>query len=315
MVRNNQPEKLDCFTKVITPENIQFEYALAGPFQRLPAYILDVLIWNLAFWGFALLLTIVLAMLGSPSLAEFGVFIGFVLYFLTSWFYAVFFEAYYNGRTPGKALLKLRSISADGRPISGVQAGLRNLLRLADINIMLSIQVLVDDAPNAPIFPTLIVGLITMFLTSKMQRVGDLAAGTMVISESRRYSPWNLQPEDVRAFGLAELIPPTYEVTNSFAQAIGLYMENRKRLGLGRREEIAGRIAKPLIRKLELLPNTGYDLLLCALYVKIFLSESQQQEGLSAMRAATAPASRMLSQVMSYPGSSGQNNSSEPFNF
>ncbi len=301
MPRKKLPEKLDCYTKVVTPENIQFEYALAGPFQRLPAYIADVIIWNLAFWGFAFALLMIVGMIGLPSIAEVGLFVGFIVYFLLSWFYAVFFEAYYNGRTPGKALFRLRAVGIDGRPINGVQSGLRNLLRLADINIMLSLQILVDDAPPYPMFPTLIVGLVTMLVSSKMQRVGDLAAGTMVISESRKYSPWNLQPEDLRAFGLAELIPHTFEISSSLAQTVGLYMENRRRLGLARREEIAGKIAKPLIRKFEMLPNTGCDLLMCAMYVRIFLSEAQQQQGIEAMRRSVDPSMRPVGAIP-YPG-------------
>ncbi|MFO0943630.1 MAG: RDD family protein [Pirellulales bacterium] len=306
MPRKTQPEKLDCYTKVVTPENIQFEYALAGPFQRLLAYLADVLIWNITFWGFAFLLILILGIFRLPSLIELGAFVGFIVYFLMSWFYGVFFEAYYNGKTPGKALFKLRTISIDGRPINGVQAGLRNLLRLADIYVLVSLQVLGDDAPMYNAFPTMIVGLITMVVSTRMQRIGDLAAGTMVISESRKYSPWNLQPEDLRAFGLAELIPLTFEVSSSMAQTVGLYMENRKRLGLARREEIAGKIAKPLIRRFELLPNTGCDLLLCAMYVRIFLSEAQQQQGMEAMRRSVDPNMRIMSQV-AYPGSNAYN--------
>jgi hypothetical protein len=131
-----------------------------------------------------------------------------------------------------------------------------------------------------------------MLLTSRMQRIGDLAAGTMVISEQPSSSPWNLQPDDNRAFGLAELIPPTYEVSSSLAQAIGLYMENRQRLGVGRREEVAAKIARPLIKKFEMLPSTGNDLLLCALYVRIFLSDQQQRQGLDTLRKSQPMASR-----------------------
>ncbi len=287
MPRHTESEKLDCFTKVVTPENIQFEYALAGPFQRFPAYLTDLVIWNACFFAIAFLLSFIGGMLGIVGIGEIAFFLILVLYFFVSWFYAVFFETYYNGRTPGKVIFKLRSISIDGRPINGMQAGLRNILRLADINIMLSAQLLSDDAPNYPIFPTFIIGLVVMFLTTRMQRIGDLAAGTMVISEQSRSTPWNLQPEDVRAFGLAELIPPTFEPSSSMAQTIGLYMENRKKLGISRREEIAGRIAKPLLKKFEMLPNTGFDLFLCALYVKIFLSEQQQAQGLDMMLKST----------------------------
>jgi uncharacterized RDD family membrane protein YckC len=292
MLRRPDPAKLDCFTKVVTPENIQFEYALAGPFQRLPAYFLDVLIWNMFFFGLLFLFSIIGGLLGLAGLGGIGtvvIFLLFVAYFFISWFYGIFFEVFYNGRTPGKMLLKLRVIGIDGRPINGLQAGLRNFLRVADVNVMLSLQLVVAEAPPVYVFPTMIVGLASMLLTSRMQRIGDLAAGTMVISEQPRYSPWNLQPDDKRAFGLAELIPPTYEVSSSLAQAIGLYMENRQRLGVGRREEVAAKIAKPLIKKFELQSSTGNDLLLCALYVRIFMSEQQQQQGLETHLKSSPP--------------------------
>ena len=51
-------------------------------------------------------------------------------FFLVSWFYGGFFEAYWNGQTPGKRIMGLRVLSTNGRPINGYQAVLRNLLRV-----------------------------------------------------------------------------------------------------------------------------------------------------------------------------------------
>lgn len=301
MPRHAESEKLDCFTKVVTPENIEFEYALAGPFQRLPAYLADLVIWNVCFAVVFVILVFIAGLLGfTLGMGEIALFFIVVIYFFVSWFYGVYFETYYNGRTPGKMLFKLRAVSIDGRPINGLQAGLRNVLRLADINIFLSAQYFSAELPAVPLLiaPTYIVGTIAMFLSGKMLRVGDIASGTMVISEHKPSTPWNLQPDDVRAYGLAELIPPTFEPSSSMAQTIGLYMESRRKLGTSRREEIAGRIAKPLLKKFELLPNTGYDLFLCALYVKIFLSEQQQAQGLDLLRKSTVQTS---SPRMPYP--------------
>lgn len=291
MLRILNSQKLDLYTKVVTPENIEFEYALAGPFQRLPAYVADLIIWNVAFWAIIFVITFAAGLLGITGMGSVVGFLLLVTWFLLRWFYGIFFEAVYNGRTPGKMLFKLRVISTDGRPINGLQAGLRNLLRTADVNVLLSIQMFEAEAPPVYLFPTMIVGLTTMMVTKRMQRIGDLAADTMVISEQPRYSPWNLQPDDVRAFGLAELIPPTYQVSSSLAQAVGLYMENRRRLSIGRREEIAARIARPLIRQFEMLPDTSNDLLLCALYVRVFMSEEQQAKGIADMRRVTTASS------------------------
>ena len=285
-------DKVSCHARVITPENIAFEYALAGPFQRLPAFLSDVLLRSIIFWVlvfvvfFGMSLTNLTGLLG-PLLA----FLALVVYFLFGWFYGIYFETYFNGRTPGKMLFKLRAIGVDGRPINGVQAALRNLLRLADMNIMLSLQVLGSNFPPAFMIPTMSIGLLSMLATSRMQRLGDLAAGTMVVSERRRASPFHEPPADVRAFGLAELIPPSYEVGSSLAQAIGLYMDNRDRLSVRRREEIASRIGRELIEEFQLLPDTSNDLLLCALYVRIYLTEEQRNKGLASLHSRKSPAS------------------------
>lgn len=291
MLRRERFDRVDCHARVITPENIAFEYALAGPFQRLPAFLSDVLLRATVYWilAFITIFWLSVSNLGAV-LGPILVFVLFVTYFLFSWFYGIYFETYFNGRTPGKMLFKLRVIGIDGRPINGVQAALRNLLRLADMNIMLSLQLFGSELPPAYVIPTMSIGLASMLFTSRMQRIGDLAAGTMVISERRRSSPLSKPPDDLRAYGLAELIPPAYEVGSSLAQAIGLYMENRQRLSPRRREEIASRIAQPLIAEFHMLPDTSQDLLLCALYVRIYLSQEQAAEGLAKFRNQTGPA-------------------------
>ncbi len=278
-------KKLDCFARVITPENIEFEYALAGPFQRLPAFIFDFFIRAVVFFGLLILVAVLTSWLPLGQIVV--TILALLMFFLFSWFYGIFFETRYNGRTLGKMLFKLRVISVDGRPINAVQAALRNFLRLADMSLMLSLQVFDPEAPPAYVIPTMLVGLISMTLTPRMQRVGDLAAGTIVISEGKHHSPWNHQPEDLRAFGLAELIPATFQVNSSLAQTIGLYMENRKRLSTMRRHEIAKHLAEPLIREFELLPDTSPDLLMCALYVRVYLSEEQRAQGRERMRQTT----------------------------
>lgn len=283
-------EKFDCSVRVITPENIEFEYALAGPFQRLPAFLFDVLLRITTYCVIIFLMALLFSWIAIGSMI-FGV-AAFLLFFIFSWFYGIYFESRFNGRTPGKMIFRLRVISSDGRPINTVQAALRNLLRLADMNVLVSLQLFSPEAPPMFIIPTMSVGLVAMALTRRMQRLGDLAAGTMVVSEVGKRSPWNLQPDDLRAFGLAELIPATYPISSSLAQTVGMYMENRARFSPARRMEVAKHLSVPLIKKFELLPDTSPDLLLCALYVRIFLSEQQQQTGRERMRQNPAPAGR-----------------------
>jgi uncharacterized RDD family membrane protein YckC len=276
-------KKLDCSVRVITPENIEFEYELAGPFQRLPAFAFDIAVRIAVFLTGMFILSIATTWLGIAGGLVTAV-IGFLGFFLFSWFYGIYFETRYNGRTLGKMVFKLRVISVDGRPINGIQAGLRNLLRPADMALPLSIQIFDPEAQAVSLIPTFIVGFVAMLLTQRYQRLGDLAAGTMVISEHRKRSPWNMQPEDLRAFGLSELLPATFPISSSLAQTTGLYMENRLRLSPARRTEVAKHVACPLIKKFDLLPDTSPDLFLCALYVRIFLSEGQQAQGKERLR-------------------------------
>ncbi len=258
-------EKLDCFVSVVTPENVEFEYALAGPFQRLPAFLFDVVVRTLLLISVITTMTFVLSALGWVGQVLSQV-VMILLTFLVNWFYGAILETRFNGQTFGKMVFKLRVISVDGRPINGVQAALRNLLRFADI------------------YPSPLVGLTCMAISKRYQRVGDLVAGTMVVLERPTPQPTVIQPEDARAFGLADLIPPTFIPSLSLTQAVAMYMESRRRLPVSRRTEVASKLAQPLIRKFALMPDTSSDLLLCALYVKIFMSVQQQDRGKERMR-------------------------------
>lgn len=297
-------EKLDCHARVVTPENIAFEYALAGPFQRLPAFIFDLAV-RVAFF-----IAVIFVMFFFSIVVPFGGFFAGVLltllFFFLSWFYGIYFETRFNGRTLGKMVFKLRVISTDGRPINASQAALRNLLRLADMCIMLPLQIFSTEAAPAYVIPTLSLGMLAMTLSSRFQRIGDLAAGTMVVSEKSHSKPWNLQPDDLRAFGLAEMIPANFSISSAMATTIGLYMENRKRLSGPRRDEVARHVAKPLIERFEMLPDTGPDLLMCALYTRVFMSETQREQGLSLFRKNTTTAgvnpARTLGQGPPQPG-------------
>lgn len=130
-MESNQPA-VDLMVAVTTPENISFEYQLAGPFRRLPALLLDIAFRYL----FVFAIVITFGFLGiwrffpySEALFSALVVVGI---FLLSWFYGLFFEAWWNGQTPGKRVLGLRVVSVDGRPINGVQATIRNFVRVAD---------------------------------------------------------------------------------------------------------------------------------------------------------------------------------------
>lgn len=269
---------IDCIVRVVTPENIEFEYMLAGPFQRLPAFVLDVGFRWLFFLFFCFASQFLGAVLFSNLTEWLTTILALLLYFVIGWFYGIVLETVCSGQTIGKMLFRLRVISVDGRPINASQAAIRNLLRSADMAPLLSIQIFSVEAPAAYLIPTMFLGLVSTVVTARMQRIGDLAARTMVIVDRGGRAAAVYQPDDSRAFALAELIPPTFQVTRSLSKAIGMYMETRKRFSPARRSELASLLAIPLIRHMGLSPETSPDLLLCAVYVRTFLSEEHRAQ-------------------------------------
>jgi uncharacterized RDD family membrane protein YckC len=200
-------------------------------------------------------------------------FLFLVFLFLMDWFYGLFFETYWNGQTPGKWLTQIRVISIDGRPINAYQATVRNFLRLADFAPFISLEMFARDAPPVYAIPTFLVALICMFLTKRFQRLGDLAAGTMVVVNERSWVPQNVKLEDARAISLSEYIPANFRMSSTLAKAIALYAERRSRISPARRQELAAYLAKPLLKRFDFRDDTSPDLLLCALYYREFVNK------------------------------------------
>lgn len=255
-MQNNRPP-IDLTVRIQTPENIEFEYRLAGPFRRVPAFLLDFVFRMLIIFGCWIAFLFVgqlISGIGSFGITfDLGVFLLFVFQFLLQWFYGAFFEAYWNGQTPGKWLCGIRVISVDGRPINLSQGIVRNLVRFADLA------------------PTGIIGIVCVSLTERFQRLGDLAAGTMVVLNEVSWVPTNIRFEDARVMSLAEYIPPGFRMSQTLAKALALYAERRSRIPMARRQELASYIARPLLRKFGFREDTSADLLLCAIYYREFI--------------------------------------------
>jgi len=151
---------------VQTPERIALRLPVAGLGPRTAAWALDALVQFLA-WSFLLMIgTLVAArpiweeLQALQTAAQVAVTGGV---FALNWGYHAAFEALWHGRSPGKRLVGLRVVKADGTPAGAIEAVLRNLARL------------VDALPFG-----YAVGLVTLAVTPA-RRVGDLLAGTRVI--------------------------------------------------------------------------------------------------------------------------------------
>jgi len=267
----NAKNAIDLTAVITTPENIQFEYRIAGPFRRLPALLIDFVIRIIGFS----LLVFAFSIMGVSFPVSISVLVmaGFLAYFALDWFYGILFETYWNGQTPGKWLTKIRVISTDGRPINAYHATIRNFLRFADFAPMVSFEVFSADAPPYYGIPTFLVSLICMTITSRFQRLGDIAAGTMVIVNDRTWITSNVKLEDPRVASLSEYIPANFRMSSTLAKAIALYAERRARIPIARRLELASHLARPLLKQFDFREDTSPDLLLCALYYREFVAK------------------------------------------
>lgn len=244
------PSPLDTSIRLVTPERIAFQYPLAGPFHRACSYGIDLVLLGVLAVA-ALIVSLLLALGTSASLGFFFVFM-FILY----QFYGAVCEAVFNGQTLGKRMLGLRVVSTAGLPITGGQAVLRNLLWAFD-----------------GVWPfAYLPAIACMMLTKRFQRLGDLAAGTMVIIERRA---WGIGVTPLKDAGSAvlPLLPAKIPAGSEFSRVLADYVKRRDRFSPSRREEIAENLARPIRAKYNLAVSVPADALICALYRRRFLGD------------------------------------------
>lgn len=164
------PDKLS----IDTPELVSIEMPLAGIGSRFIALLVDYLIWGAGFTVLTIALIVILPSIGALSWikAQWAIAIAIFGFFLVNWGYFTLFEAFWNGRTPGKRVARIRVIQRSGRPIGLFESMARNLVRY------------IDQLPGF-----YVVGVITMFVTRQHQRLGDLAAGTLVVRDREEEAP------------------------------------------------------------------------------------------------------------------------------
>jgi uncharacterized RDD family membrane protein YckC len=151
---------LDTTRRVATPEGIELTLHLAGPVPRALAWAIDLLIRV----GIVFVIWVPAAQLGR---AGWGVVL--LAMFFVEWLLPAWFEAAWRGQTPGKRLMGIMVLNDDGTPVRWPAALTRNLLRAADF------------------LPFLYgLGLIAMLMNRDFKRLGDLAAGTVVVYQLER---------------------------------------------------------------------------------------------------------------------------------
>jgi uncharacterized RDD family membrane protein YckC len=151
--------------RIATPEGVDLELTLAGVGSRFSAAIIDFLI------QIALLAALAVAFLLTGDFGGWGGAAFAILAFLLFAGYDVLFEVLASGRTPGKRLNGIRVVRVDGTPVRFLTSTVRNVLRLIDMLFFY------------------LVGIVSILVTRRNQRIGDLAAGTLVVRERMAATP------------------------------------------------------------------------------------------------------------------------------
>ena len=201
---------LDTAYGVETPEGVALGVSPAGLPVRFLAWSIDFLIRAVVYLGLAMFL---------PSLGDFGVGLYVVTLFLVEWFYPVFFEIYYQGQSPGKRQMGIRVLQDNGVPIGWSSSLIRNLLRGVDF------------------FPLMYgAGIVSMLVSKNFQRLGDLAAGTLVV--------YTTPPRVSAALGEVQSAPPPVHLHLEEQRAIVEFAERGPGLSEARAAELASIITQ-----------------------------------------------------------------------
>jgi uncharacterized RDD family membrane protein YckC len=204
--------RLDTAREVHTPEGIEIALYPAGPIARASAWLIDLAIRAGVVLG--LMLTV-------PVLGNTGWAIVLLAWFFMEWLFPAWCEVNWGGATPGKRSLGLVVVHEDGTPVRWPAALTRNLLRF------------VDFLPMLYLF-----GLASMLASRDFKRLGDHAAGTLVV-----YRP---APERARALPEARAEAPPAPLTLAEQRAVLDFAERSSGLTPERAAELA-EIPAPLL--------------------------------------------------------------------
>jgi uncharacterized RDD family membrane protein YckC len=222
-----------------TPEQTSLEFPLAGIGSRFLAIALDLLLQIAAY----VVLGLIAAMISWAGILgimgkQWGIAIVIFAVFIVQFGYFSLFEIFWNGQTPGKRWTHLRVIQDSGRPITAYDAILRNLLRIVDA------------------LPSLYaVGIVTMLISKENKRIGDYAAGTVVVHEKPLQGVaaiWGATaPAAVAAPAQALPVSPTAQLTGDELQLVETFFERRMSLDPEVRRSMARQIAQRLGERLN----------------------------------------------------------------
>ncbi len=209
--------------KILTPENVEIEFELAGVGTRFIALVIDLLIQ--IGLGLVIVISAILLNFDFQNIEDqiqnrnsFVIALCILLIFIITHGYFIFFDIIFNGQSPGKKVAKIKVLKETGEPINFIDSILRNILRLADF---------------LPMF--YIAGAIFVIFTKDYKRIGDYAANTIVIKIKDSNILFNDVKNKISENGELEYVN-LYPINNFEFGVIREFLDRRGRLG--KREKV-----------------------------------------------------------------------------
>jgi uncharacterized RDD family membrane protein YckC len=236
--------------RIETPEQVNIRFRLAGLGSRGLAFLLDTAVRFLLIlivFGGALFMATWLPSLDPtgflPALPRIWlVAMAVMLYGVVDLGYFLLFEALWSGQTPGKRILNIRVIQSNGRPIGWFESAVRNILRAVDM--------------PAGVYP---LGLIVMFFSAGSQRIGDYAAGTMVVREQKSLLPGarrDSQAAEVHRIPGIEMHMDTLDKDEY--RLIRSFLQRRAAMDAFHRSQLARTLSIRLMQKWGMSPSSRW---------------------------------------------------------
>jgi uncharacterized RDD family membrane protein YckC len=227
--------RADYTASTVTPEAVQLHADVAGVGSRSIALLVDT------FLQATVLVPVLFVSLGDGLGGTGEMVVVAIVVFVVLWLYYPAFEWFWRGQTPGKRFQGIRVVRTDGQPAGLATVLVRNLVRIVDVMML----------------PFL--ALISMVSTRRSQRLGDLAAGTMVVRERKLPVPRILAWDELRGWK-----DPTLDATGLTERdytVLRTFLERRASLDAVARDQLAARLAARLRQQVpqqsggEALPN------------------------------------------------------------
>ncbi len=258
---------------VETPELVELRFPVAGIGSRFLAQLADVLLIGCFYVLLGIVIAVATRGASAGSLPRFSLaekwFVAGIIFvnFLMIWGYFSLFEGLWHGQTPGKRWMKIRVIKDSGRAITLFEAMARNLLRVVDL------------------FPSFyLVGVVTMLCNRSQKRLGDLVAGTIVIHERIDEQPL-ISHHQSRTFTANVYVDPAgtgrlkpmgsaahtepaeialaadsiAHLKDDDLHLIDTFFNRALDLSVGRREELAARVATAICAKMRIEQPAGVE--------------------------------------------------------